>query len=378
MVGVRILFHAPHPDMPTGYASQTALLLPRLQTYGHDVAVSVTAGQESRPGWWKGIPLMPNTPYADVGEDTVGGHYKAWKADIVFTFLDTWLLQYPMVWREMRTVHMTPVDCTPMGRGDFDVITATHGTPAAISRFGLEMLRAGRDGQGLDPVLYLPHGIDTKAYKPAADRDALRADLRWDGKFVVGVNFMNNDRARKNIDPLFRAFALFHGEHPDTLLAVHAIQAMKEGLHLPKLAAHLGIMEAITLSPQYELVCGMIPPAALADWYGCLDVCADIGNEGFGLTGVEAQACGTPVIRGDWSTGPELVGPGWLVSGQGYWNNKHEADWQTANVASVHDALREAYDLAAGRREAARSFAEGFEIGRQVRDHWEPVLAELG
>lgn len=375
---MRALFHGPQPELPTGYASQLALIVPRVQTYGHDVAISVTAGQDSHPGWWKGIPVFPCTPYADVGEDTVAGHYHAWKADIVFTMLDTWLLKYPQVWRGLRTVHLTPVDCDPMGRGDWEVLNNTHGTPAAISEFGLAQLRKGRDGQGFEDALFLPHGIDTKLYCPAADRDQLRDDMHWAGKFVVGMNFMNNDRARKNVNEAMRGFALFHGEHPDTVLALHAIQALPEGLHLPKLAAHLGIGDVVAWSPQYELVCGLITPKMLADWYGSLDVLMDIGNEGFGLTGVEAQACGTPVIRGAWSTGPELVGPGWLVTGQGYWNNKHEADWQVANVTSVHEALEKAYLEAGSRRAEAREFALGWEIGRQVRDHWEPVLAELG
>lgn len=366
--------------MPTGYGSQSALLLPRLQALGHDMAVSATAGQDNHPGIWRGIPIYPCTTYADIGEDTVLPNYQDHKADIVFTLFCTWLVKYPRVWRELRTIHMTPVDCSPMSQADYQAIVGTGGTPAAISKFGLAQMRAGRQGMGtLDP-LYLPHGIDLNCFKPSPDRDAMRADMGYEGKFVVGYNFMNNDRLRKNADQAIRGFGKFHVEHPDSILALHCIQALPEGIHTMRFADHLGLKagESVTWSPQKELVRGMITPPMLADWYNACDVVLDIGNEGFGLTGLEANACGTPAIRGNWSTGPELVGPGWLVDGEPRWNDKHEADWGSAYVEDVAGALAEAYEDARNRRDSSRDHAAGWDINRIVREHWEPILDGLG
>lgn len=376
---MKILWHGPFPGwegnlpgMTTGYATQTALILPRLRALGHEVAVSATAGQEGHPGSWQGIPVFPKTFYADVGEDVVVNHYRTFGADIVFTFLCTWILKYPMVWRAMRTVHLTPVDCEPMSAADYAVIADTGGTPAAISRFGETQMRK----RGLDP-LYLPHGIDTHVFTPVKDRAAMRAEMNYDGKFVVGMNFMNNDRDRKNIDQALRGFAAFHAKHPDTILAIHAIQILPEGWNLPAFCRYLGIADAVSWSPQYEIVTGIISPKMMADWYAACDVVLNIGNEGFGLPAVEAQACGTPVILGDWSTGPDLVGPGWLVRGEKRWNHKHEADWGYAYTASVVEALEEAYEGAAKFRDDARSFALRHDINRVIREHWEPVLNDL-
>lgn len=385
---MRILWHSAHPDMRTGYGSQTALLLPRLQALGHQVAVSATAGQTLHPGWWNGIPVFPNTTYADVGEDMVTNHYQQFKADLVVTFLCTWLLSYPKVWQQLRTIHLTPVDCDPMSYADYEVIASTGGTPAAVSEFGLRMMRQGTEGRAaLDP-LYLPHGVDTRCFTPAADHDraAMRAQMGYEGKFVVGANFMNNDRVRKNIDEMLRGFAQFyHGNpgkgisaHPDAILALHAMNALPEGFCLPRLAAHLGITDAVRFSPQYEMVGGYISPEMLADWYRSLDVYLQPGNEGYGLPAMEAQACGTPAILGRWSTGPDLVGPGWLVDGQGKWNEKHRATWGLAYVDSITGALEAARADAHNRRADARAFALGHDIGKVVRDHWEPVLGELG
>ena len=369
---MRILFHGPHPDMPTGYGTQTQLLLPRLKALGHQLAVSCTGGQDSHPSYWNGIPVFPKTPYVFAGEDVVYDHYQAFDADLVFTLLCTWTLEYPMVWRELRTIHVTPVDCDPMSAADYSVISATGGTPAAISRFGESQMRK----RGLDP-LYLPHGVDLVTFAPPKDRDALREAMGYEGKFVVGFNFMNNDRERKNIDQALRGFAMFHGKHPDAVLALHTILQLPEGWNLPPYLKHLGITDVVQVSPRYELLTGTIPPSGMADWYGACDVVLNIGNEGFGLPAVEAQACGTPVILGNWSTGPDLAGPGWLVQGQARWNHKHRADWGFAFTSSVVENLELAYEGAAKIRDDARSFALGHDINRIVRDHWEPVLSEL-
>jgi glycosyltransferase involved in cell wall biosynthesis len=375
---VRILWCGPHPDMPTGYATQTSLILPRLQALGHQVALSATAGQESRLSYWRDIPVFPKTPYADVGEDVVREHYAAFKADLAVTFCCTFILKYPQVWRDMRTIHLTPVDCDPMSYMDYEVLAGTGGTPAAISRFGERMMRqAGPGRQVLDP-LFLPHGVDTSVFTPPDSRDALRESMRYDGKFIVGMNFMNNDRGRKNVDECFQAFAAFRKTHPGAVLAVHAIQQLPEGYNLPALAVHLGLAGAVAFSPQYELVTGMISPLMLADWYGALDVLLSPGNEGFGLCAVEAQACGTPVILGDWSTGPELVGDGWLAEGQRKWNNAHKAFWGAPRTTSIVECLEEAYEDARNRREAARDNALRHDIGKVMAAHWEPVLGELG
>jgi len=373
---VRILIYGPHPDLPTGYAAVIREVIPQLRMRGHEVAISATAGQDSRPGWWQGVPILPCTPYAEIGEDTVRPNYQDFNADVVFTFLCTWILSYPQVWRDMRVVHVTPVDCSPMSQADFEVINATYGTPAAISRFGEAMMRAGRSGAGLEP-LYLPHSVNTKVFSPSPERDAIRRDMGVEDKFVVGFNFMNNDRIRKNIKQAVFGFAEFHKTHPDSVLALHSLQVLPEGIHLPRLIRALGISDAVMWSPQEQLVRGMITPPMLADWYNALDVYLGPGNEGFGLPHVEAQACGVPVILGDWSASPELVGPGWLVDGQDDWNDKHQAFWKTAFIASIADRLGEAYELAGKRREDSRDFAVTWDTARITAQYWEPVLAEL-
>jgi glycosyltransferase involved in cell wall biosynthesis len=365
--------------LPTGYAQQTGLIVPRLAALGHEVAIAATACLDSHASRWKGFKVFPKTPYADFGEDVTPGHYAEWNADLAVTFLCTWIL-HPAAWRDMRVIHLTPVDCDPMSVRDNRVICDTGGIPAAVTRHGEQVMRAGGpDRLKLDP-LYLPHGVDVKAFAPPKDREGLRKAAGVDGRFVVGMNFMNNDKFRKNIDAQVRAFAQFHVEHPDALLALHSIARLPEGFNLPAMLKHYGVPgDAVLLSPQYQLVTGMIGPAGLADWYGTCDVVLEAGNEGFGLCRLESQACGTPVITGDWGTGPELNESGWRVSGELAYNDVHQADWRKPYVAELVDALGKAH---AGRgdeelRAAVRQFACRWDIDTIVKEHWGPVLDDL-
>ena len=85
-----------------------------------------------------------------------------------------------------------------------------------------------------------------------------------------------------------------------------------------------------------------------------------------------------PVILGDWTTGPDLTGPGWLVPGSDpYWNEKHRAEWRVARSESVLACLEEAYEDARNRRDTSRDNALTWDINRIVRDYWEPVLGDL-
>ena len=128
---MRILIHSAPPDAATGYSRVVTDTVPRLIGMGHDVAVSASGLVLSRMETWRGVTIYPCTPYQDFGEDVVGGHYADFKADVVFTLLCTWIL-HPEAWRDLNTVHITPVDCMPMSVQDYDVIVNSGGLPVAV------------------------------------------------------------------------------------------------------------------------------------------------------------------------------------------------------------------------------------------------------
>src|SRR5208282_3620374 len=159
-------------------------------------------------------------------------------------------------------------------------------------------------------------------FKPPADRSAIRAELGLkDDSFVIGVNAANNDAIRKAAPEMMLAFAKFHADHPDAVLALHTGVHQDGGQNLEVIAENLGITDRIRVVDQYRFHAGMITPAELADWYGALDVLAGCTYaEGFGLPIIEAQACGIPVITTNASSMTELNPHGIGIDGEPFWN----------------------------------------------------------
>jgi glycosyltransferase involved in cell wall biosynthesis len=374
----RVMIHAPHPDMPTGYASQVREIAPRLAKAGYDVALSCTAGVVRMNTTWRGLHVYGRGSYTDMAEDLIGHHYKDFGADLVITLCCPWKL-HGQVWRDLRTIHLMPVDGSPLGHQDYDLLMEGGGMPGAISRFGERELRA-RD---FDP-LYLPHAIDTSLWKPPRDRRVHRRAQGIDHMFVVGMNGANTDPDdRKAFFESFGGFAKFHAKHPKSLLTVHAMPVVPDGLNLLAVAQHWGILENVIFTDMYQLASTGAPQDALMAWYGALDVLLmPSKGEGYGVPLAEAQACGTPVVTMGWSTGPELVGPGWMVEGKPSWHGGLAAAWHTPSIDSIADKLCEAFEQnaaqAAARRSAARKFAvNNLDYDTLWAEHWVPVLDKL-
>jgi len=213
-------------------------------------------------------------------------------------------------------------------------------------------------------------------FRPPAERDALREQWGVTGRFVIGINGANKDGIRKGYAEQFLAFSRFRARHPEALLLVHALPQMPGcQLDLEALARKTGIADAVLFSDRYKYVTGLLSPRDLADWYGVLDILSLTSYaEGFGIPLLEAQACGTPVVTTDASAMTELRGPGWLVSGEPYWNPVHEAWWTRPSPKAIERAYEKAHRWAASKRADAREFALQYDADVVLLDHWKPAL----
>ena len=82
-------------------------------------------------------------------------------------------------------------------------------------------------------------------------------------------------------------------------------------------------------------------------------------GEGFGLTVLEAQACGVPAIVTDFTAMSEVCGAGWKVGYERHWTD--QGSWQARpHVEELVESLEECYGL----DEAARR-----ELSAQAREH---------
>jgi glycosyltransferase involved in cell wall biosynthesis len=201
---------------------------------------------------------------------------------------------------------------------------------------------------GLDPdrVTAIPLAVGPE-FQPTPDTgavDAIRARLGLDGKRVI-FNVAGLD-VRKNVATLLRAFARATDRiGQDVTLVIGGKAHGNPGLYpdLAPLTRELGIAER-ALFPGALSAGEKIALYHLADCYA-----APSRYEGFGLTPLEAMACGTPVVAADASCTPEVVGDAALLVGP-----DDVAGFADALARVVTDATLAARLRQAGLRQAAR------------------------
>lgn len=394
-----MVVHSNMPGVGTGYGQQCEYLLDVLSRLGYKPVVSAFWGLNGQSTNWNGYLVLPGgqDPY---GSDILAAHAKRTGAKLVITLMDVWPLNVDQV-RSIRAdlgievAHWMPVDCDrPRGIDaapgvslmDERHLKATGAIPVAMSRFGQRKLAEA----GLESY-YVPHAIRTREVFTPDRREETRKALGLDGRFVVALNAANKDAIRKNFPGQFLAFARFRKRHPEAVLMVHALVMAPGALDLQGLAARLGIADAVVWADQYAYLTGMLTPAMLAGWMSAADVGMQCSfGEGFGLTAVEFQACGTPVITTDATAMTELCGPGsWLVRGQDFWNSAHANWWtepytgykcpQCGHEEGIERALEEAWEAVRdgtmqARREQSREFALAYDADRVLHEHWKPAL----
>jgi glycosyltransferase involved in cell wall biosynthesis len=104
-------------------------------------------------------------------------------------------------------------------------------------------------------------------------------------------------------------------------------------------------------------------------------------GEGFGLPVLEAQACGKPVIVGDWTSTQELCFAGWKIS------RKHAERFRTPlnsyqfipRLSAIENALEIAYKHARKPQlaEMARAGALHYDADHITQKYWKPTLEDI-
>lgn len=184
------------------------------------------------------------------------------------------------------------------------------------------------------PATVIMHGIDTVGFSPAGDRAGLRERLGVPDGVLVGC--YGRIRAQKGTDLFVRAMIDVTRAHPEVTGLVMGRATEGHGAFLDGLRAEVaaaGLQGRILFLPEVTV-------DATADWYRVLDLyVAPQRWEGFGLTPLEAMACGVPVVAADVGAFAQLIVPG---VGQIV-----PAGDQDAMTAAVRDWVSDAARLAA-------------------------------
>jgi glycosyltransferase involved in cell wall biosynthesis len=383
----RILWVSNAPWANTGYGQQTAQIVPRLAKE-YDVALVANYGLEAASTSWNAngynIPVYPrgNEIWSN---DVIPAHMHDWSnrnndvQHLLMTLFDVWVFKGPR-WADWPVASWVPIDHLPAPLEVSAWCSQKFVAPIAMSKFGASML----NNVGVE-CFYVPHAIE-KVFKPTENVITVsqtKIDITQfmgipKDKFVVGMNAANKGTVpnRKSFGENIVAFSLFAQKHDDVILYLHTDSTPSGGgIDLKQLIDAVGLKEHQYKFVDPYLYRGGINQQVLAGIYSQIDVLLAVSmGEGFGIPTIEAQACGTPVIVSNFAASPELVGDGWLVEGQPFWDAAQRSWFQTPAIPSILESLEAAYQRGKGRSQKAVDFAAEYDADKVYANHWKPTL----
>ncbi len=169
-----------------------------------------------------------------------------------------------------------------------------------LSEYSRSLLLGAHPGVE-ERVFRVTGGIDPAAFGPGLDRAEARrrVGVEPDRHLIVSVRRLD---PRMGLEQLLHASAILRAQGLDFTLAV-AGDGILAG-RLRRLAADLGLDSSVRFL-------GRVGEERLKDLYVAADLAAlpTVAYEGFGMSTIEALACGTPVVGTAVGATPELLEP---------------------------------------------------------------------
>lgn len=323
-----ILSYGDGPKTSTGYGTVWENLLKRWIDAKPDWKFFHVSWQgRDRPHQTiEGYTILPIAS-KEYGVDTVEPYLLQINPDILLTlgdvgvqagFIDGVFAARKKGWRG-KWIAYSPIDTHTWEYVFWDKIFEIPDVNVAMANHGELMMKK----HNVHDVKLIPHGVDTKKYKPLAEKTQLKASKGLEKKFVVG--FVGRNQRRKMIANMMRGFSKFSKGKDDVCLLLHtdkeAVGGSLSGWSIPSLVAKYNAEEdpetvkhlkiKMTKEELNVITRQLIQPKSMNEHYNLMDVfCFATGGEGFGLPGIECQASGTPLMQTDHSTGFELTGEG--------------------------------------------------------------------
>lgn len=188
---------------------------------------------------------------------------------------------------------------------------------------------------GVEPerISVVPHGISPVFSELAGGDDATtRARLGLPARYLLWVGSLHGPDPRKGLDVLIAALALLDPAQRPPLALVGRTGAGSDWVG--ELAAASGVSTSFT---------GFVTDSELAAAYrGAAAAVVPSRHEGFGLTALEALACGAPLLVTDAGSLPSVVGHAATIVPSGHPEAMAEGLRSLLSEQAVADRLRSA------------------------------------
>lgn len=305
------LFIVADAGCDTGFASVTHNLIENLHTLWDIHVLGINYQGDPHPIQAKAKLYNPSAKVQGdyYGTARIAELLHTIKPDLVFMINDPWVgSSYAPIFAranyDVPIVLYVPVDGTNVMRDYVEPLNA-YSHVIGYTQFGIDVLSES----GLTiPTSVIPHGVNTKLWKPTDRVDAREKQGFGQDWFIV--NITDRNQIRKRIDLGFYYFSLWAKDKPNTVRLHYHGGMEDEGWNLFQLADAFGIKERLIISAPNITAQRGIPLDLMPYYYAPADVgLSTTMGEGWGLTTHERMAMEIPMIvpeysaLGEWAKG---------------------------------------------------------------------------
>lgn len=331
---------------------------------------------------FKGVKMKVYPIMADAwGADGMFNHGKDFKADVHFCMQDVWPLDPGILSQLKNFIPYVPVDKDPLPPMVGEKLKFAYKI-ISFSKFGHKVL----ENSGFYSNLIL-EGTDTEIFRPM-DRVMCRTELKIpQNVFIFGMVAANKENPpRKGFQEAIQAFKLFQDKHPEACLLIHTQQPGPGGFPIMEFAKHIGVnMRGMLYLEPYRAIYGSDSKVVAKEMNAINVLLHPSQTEGFGLTVIEAAACGIPAIVTNTTSMPEMIIDG--VTGEickaDVRRFTNDLSWvEAADIDDLYQKMETIYQKVTSEPAKVavacrQHIINNYDINTQYKELWLPYLERL-